>query len=54
MSEIKNVEVHLTGLGEIAKEQLFALQDRYPNVIVDKYVIMPTHIHAIIRLMENR
>ena len=53
LSEIKNVEVHLTGLGEIAKEQLFALQDRYPNVIVDKYVIMPTHIHAIIRLMEK-
>ena len=35
----------------IAERQLLALQDRYAHVRIDKYVIMPTHIHAIIRLV---
>lgn len=30
-----------------------ALKERYENVVIDKYVIMPTHIHAIIRLTET-
>ena len=44
--------VHLTAAGEIVQQQLLALQKRYSNVIIDKYVIMPTHVHAIIRLTE--
>ena len=40
----------LTAAGEIAQCQLFALEKRYPYVRIDKYVVMPTHIHAIIRL----
>ena len=46
------VEVRLTAAGEIVQQQLLVLQQRYSNVIIDKYVIMPTHIHAIIRLTE--
>ena len=42
--------VRLTPLGKIAQEQLLALHGRYPYVRVDKFVIMPTHIHAIIVL----
>ena len=44
--------VLLTELGEVAEQQLLALEERYSNVKIDKYVIMPTHIHAIIQLME--
>ena len=43
---------HLTQVGKIAEQQLFALEKRYPCVKIDKYVIMPNHIHAIFRLTE--
>ena len=45
--------VVLTEEGEIAREQLFALEQRYPYVRIDQYVIMPNHIHAIIRLLAE-
>ena len=45
--------IHLTEWGEIAKYQLLELERRYPQVKIDKYVIMPNHIHVIIRLLEE-
>lgn len=38
----------LSDYGQIAEEQLFALEERYDFVTIDKFVIMPNHIHAII------
>ena len=29
------------------------LEQRFPYVKIDKYVIMPTHIHVIIRLLDG-
>ena len=43
----------LTPIGKIVMEQLLLLEQRYPYVKIDKYVIMPTHIHAIIRLYDG-
>ena len=40
--------VALTAIGEICEEQLLNLENRYLFVRIDKYIIMPTHIHAII------
>ena len=40
--------IRLTKLGKIAWKHLHALCDRFGHVRIDKYVIMPTHIHAII------
>ncbi len=34
----------------MAEKQLFALEERYDYVTIDKYVIMPNHIHAILIL----
>lgn len=45
--------VILSPLGQIAEDQLFALESRFPHVRIDKYVIMPTHIHAIIVLSPS-
>ncbi len=47
------VTVTLTKAGRIAQEQLLRLEERYPCVRIDKYVIMPTHIHAIIVFGEK-
>lgn len=40
--------VTLTRYGMIAEKELFALEKRFDFLKVDKYVIMPTHIHAIL------
>ena len=39
----------LLPLGQLVENELKALEQRY-NVTVDKYVIMPDHIHLLIRL----
>ena len=46
------VVIRLTAQGKLVQKQLFALEQRFSNVKVDKYVIMPTHIHVILRLTE--
>ena len=39
--------VELMDYGKIAEQQLILIQDRFPFVEVDSYVIMPNHIHII-------
>ena len=46
-------ELRHSKYGEIAREQLMLLGKRYPNVKVDRYVIMPNHIHMILILEET-
>lgn len=38
----------LSSLGTIVEEELFRIGQIYPNVVLDKYVIMPNHIHLIL------
>ena len=45
--------VRLTALGKIVDEQILAVPDRYPTIEVDKYVIMPNHVHLILSLREK-
>ena len=45
--------VQLKPCGEIVKKHLLALADRYKEVVVSDYVIMPDHIHTIIVLRKN-
>ncbi len=46
-------ESKLTKIGEIAEKQLFDLKKRYYNVEIDKYVIMPNHIHLILIINQT-
>ena len=45
--------VQLTPIGKIVEQQLLDLPRRYPSVSVDKYVIMPNHLHIIFTIREN-
>jgi len=45
--------IRLKPCGETAKEQLRLLENRFPNVTVKDFVIMPDHIHAIIFLRKE-
>ena len=42
----------LTAYGKIVEKQLLGLETRFHGLRIDKYVIMPNHIHAIITI-EN-
>ena len=42
-------KIHLTKIGEIVEKNLLS-SENIPGVKIDKYVIMPDHIHAIIIL----
>ena len=46
-------ETELTAYGKIASEQLMLLENRYPDVRVDQFVIMPNHIHIIFIFEES-
>ena len=43
---------HLNGFGQIAAELLLSIPQHFPSASVDKYVVMPNHIHAIIVLRD--
>ncbi len=38
----------LSAMGQIAKEELEKIPEHYNTVAIDKYVVMPNHIHAIV------
>lgn len=43
-------EMRLSAIGEIAESELEGLSGHYNNVVVDSYVVMPNHVHAIIMI----
>ena len=45
--------VTLSKVGTCVEEQIRAIPGRYPTVRIDKYVIMPNHIHMIVTLGET-
>ena len=42
--------VILSDIGQIVEETIHSIDQHYANVSVDKYVIMPNHIHLLIRI----
>ncbi len=53
LSQVEGERVECTVYGRIAEQQLWLLEERYPFLTVDRYVIMPNHIHAIFVIKET-
>lgn len=51
--EIVNYEMILNEAGKMVDEQWNALLERFPNIELDVYQIMPNHFHGIIVVIEN-
>ena len=49
-AEITNGHIKLTEYGNIVKTQWQEIPNRFQNIILDEYVIMPNHIHGIIHI----
>ncbi len=48
--EITNGKMHLKDIGIIANQEILKMESYYSNIKIDKYVIMPNHIHMIITI----
>ena len=40
--------VKLTPIGEIVNDAIHYIDENYDNVFIDKYVVMPNHVHLIV------
>ncbi len=45
--------MHCSSLGEIAEYELQQIPQRWPNIDLDLFTIMPNHIHAIIIISDT-
>ncbi len=48
-----HARVDLSPVGRITEEQLMRIPRRFPCVTIDKYVIMPNHIHVLLTRTGN-
>ena len=48
LSNIIDGKVHLTSAGKIVRQNIDAITDHFPHVLIDTYVIMPNHVHMIV------
>ena len=51
--EIKNKKMRLNNLGKIVDREVLKIASHYQNIQIDKYIIMPNHIHMIIAILET-
>ena len=53
-SPLPQNKVNLSCRGKILERNLLNIPERFPNVQVDQYVIMPNHIHMILWVKETK
>ncbi len=46
-------QIKFTKYGNIAKRQIECMTDFYNDIKIDKYVIMPNHIHLLIKIIKS-
>ena len=52
--KINHGEMGLNNAGEMVGKQWLKLPNRFPNISLHKYIIMPNHFHAIIEIMSHK
>ncbi|MCG2811283.1 MAG: hypothetical protein L6428_07475 [Candidatus Aminicenantes bacterium] len=51
--EVGDSKIILNEMGVLAEKMWRELPDRFPAVLIDQFVVMPNHLHGIIRIMEH-
>jgi putative transposase len=54
LGEVLDSDVTLTDLGRIASDYWKHVPQHFQDVSIDKFVVMPNHVHAIIIISERR
>jgi putative transposase len=50
---INRRSLQLTSIGEIARRYWSEIPRHYPNVVLDEFVIMPDHVHGILKIRDG-
>ena len=50
---IRPQNVPLSSVGKIVEQGIIQIADHYENIVVDKFCVMPDHIHLILRIESN-
>lgn len=50
--EILDNQMQLSPIGEIAYKEILGIELHYKNIRIDKFVVMPNHIHMIVIVSE--
>ena len=50
--EIADGKLLLNVGGEMIKKWIYQLENKFPQILIDKYIVMPNHVHCIIVNME--
>jgi putative transposase len=50
LGNIKDKKIEYSPVGEIAKLFWTDIPNHFPHVVLDEFIIMPNHIHGIIKL----
>ena len=50
---IRPQDVPLSTAGKIAEQGILQIAEHYENIVVDKFCIMPDHIHLILRMESD-
>ena len=51
--KLRSGEVELNWIGRIAEEKWVQLPEHFPQVSLDAYIVMPTHMHGILFITED-
>lgn len=46
-------QIMLSSVGKIVNDEILNIETHYKNIKIDKFVIMPNHIHLIVRITER-
>jgi len=52
--EIRNQKMYLSEIGKICETNIHLISKIFPFTKIDTYVIMPNHIHVLIKLNNSR
>ncbi len=50
---LDGLQLELTRFGKIAEKHLCAMREFYDHITIDDYVIMPNHIHLLLRIKDT-
>jgi putative transposase len=53
LGEIADGNMIMNAMGKTAKDCWNELPLHFPNIEIDEFVVMPNHVHGIIRILEN-
>lgn len=50
---IRPQDISLSAIGKVVERSVLQISDHYKNIVVDKYCVMPDHVHLILVIQSN-